>query len=101
MKTPEQIINEIRSFILNSKPFRFSGSETTVLNLLTELENTLNPQPIVEEVIIEEPVVEETVEETVTEYFDMTAEETIVEEPTIEETVTEEPVAKTTKKTKK
>jgi hypothetical protein len=101
MKTPEQIITEIKTFISSSKPFRFSGSETTVLNLLTELENTLNPQPIVERVIIEEPVVEEVVEETVIEDFDITSEEIIVEEPTVEETVTEEPVAKTTKKSKK
>jgi hypothetical protein len=79
MKTPEQIINEIKTFISTSKPFRFSGPETTVLDLLNELENTLNPQPIVEEIVIEEPVVEEV----------------------IEETVTEEPVAKTTKKSKK
>ena len=54
MKTPEQIINEIKTFISTSKPFRFSGSETTVLNLLTELENTLNPQPIIEEPVVAE-----------------------------------------------
>jgi len=99
MKTPEQIISEIKTFISTSRPFRFSGPETTVLNLLTELENTLNPQPIVEEVAIEEPVVEETVVET------EVVEETVTEEPVIdeviEETITEEPVAKTTKKTKK
>jgi hypothetical protein len=84
MKTPEQIINEIKTFISTSKPFRFSGPETTVLDLLNELENTLNPQPIVEEIVIEEIVTEEPVVEEV-----------------IEETVTEEPVAKTTKKSKK
>jgi len=84
MKTPEQIINEIKTFISTSKPFRFSGPETTVLDLLNELENTLNPQPIVEEIVIEEIVTEESVVEEV-----------------IEETVTEEPVAKTTKKSKK
>ncbi len=54
MKTPEQIINEIKTFISTSKPFRFSGPETTVLNLLTELENTLNPQPIIEEPAVAE-----------------------------------------------
>jgi hypothetical protein len=106
MKTPEQIINEIKTFISTSKPFRFSGPETTVLDLLNELENTLNPQPIVEEIVIEEPIVEETVveaevvEETVVEDFDMTVEEPVIDE-VIEETVTEEPVAKTTKKSKK
>jgi hypothetical protein len=84
MKTPEQIINEIKTFISTSKPFRFSGPETTVLDLLNELENTLNPQPIVEEIVVEEIVTEEPVVEEV-----------------IEETVTEEPVAKTTKKSKK
>jgi hypothetical protein len=84
MKTPEQIINEIKTFISTSKPFRFSGPETTVLDLLNELENTLNPQPIVEEIVVEEIVTEEPVVEEV-----------------IEETVTEELVAKTTKKSKK
>jgi hypothetical protein len=86
MKTPEQIINEIRNFISNSKPFRFSHSEEAVLNSLTELENTLFPL----EVIIEEPVVEVTEKPIVEEVI----EETVVEE------VTEEPVVakKSTKK---
>ena len=91
MKTPEQIINEIRSFISNSKPFRFSHSEEAVLNSLTELENTLFPS----EVIIEEPVVE-VIEEPVVEEV---IEETIIEVTVVEE-VTEEPVVakKSTKK---
>jgi hypothetical protein len=60
MKTPEQIINEIRSFISNSKPFRFAHSEEAVLNGLTELENVLSPQPkIVEKLITLETPVEE------------------------------------------
>jgi hypothetical protein len=84
MKTPEQIINEIRNFISNSKPFRFSHSEEAVLNSLTELENTLFPS----EAIVEEPIIEEVIEETV------------VEETVVEETVVEEPVVakKSTKK---
>ena len=101
MKTPEQIITEIKTFISTSKPFRFAGPETIVLNLLTELENILFPsEAIIEEVVVEEPVVEEIVEEITTEYFDTPAEEPVVDE-VIEETVTEEPVTKTTKKSKK
>jgi hypothetical protein len=63
MKTPEQIINEIRGFISNTNPFKFSYLEETVLNLLTELENTLSPSKS----IIEEPIIEEVIEETVIE----------------------------------
>jgi hypothetical protein len=87
MKTPEQIINEIRNFISNSKPFRFSHSEEAVLNSLTELENTLFPS----EVIIEEPVVEVTEEPIV---------EEVIEETVVEEVTEEEPVVakKSTKK---
>jgi hypothetical protein len=87
MKTPEQIINEIRNFISLSRPFRFTHSEENILNSLTELENTLFPS---EEVIEEEPVIE-VVEETVIEVVEETVveviEETVVEEPTIEEPV--------------
>jgi hypothetical protein len=87
MKTPEQIINEIRNFISLSRPFRFTHSEENILNSLTELENTLFPS---EEVIEEEPVIE-VVEETVVEVIEETVveviEETVVEEPTIEEPV--------------
>jgi hypothetical protein len=92
MKTPEQIINEIRNFISNSKPFRFAHSEEAILNSLTELENTLFPS----EAIVEEPIIEEVIEETVVEEV---IEETIIEETVVEE-VTEEPVVakKSTKK---
>jgi hypothetical protein len=62
MRTPEQIIIEIKTFISSSKLFRFTNSEKTILNLLNELENTLNPQPIVEE-----PVVAEGMEEIIVE----------------------------------
>ena len=54
MRTPEQIIIEIKTFISSSKLFRFTNSEKTILNLLNELENTLNPQPIVEEPVVAE-----------------------------------------------
>jgi len=76
MKTPEQIINEIRNFISETRPFKFARSGEFILNSLTELENTLFPS----KAIVEEPVIEEVIEETV-------VEETIVEEPTIEEPV--------------
>jgi len=89
MREPLEIIDGIRDFALSQNPFRFPHQETTFLNLLNELENTLYPQPIVEEVvIIEEPAVEEVVEEVVVE--DPTV-ETVVEEVVVEETVTEEP----------
>ena len=78
MREPLEIIAGIRDFALSQNPFRFPHQETTFLNLLNELENTLYPQPIVEEVvIIEEPAVEEVVEEVV-------VEETVTEEPTAE-----------------
>ena len=56
MKTPEQIINEIRNFISLSRPFIFTHSEENILNSLTELENTLSPS----EEVIEETITEET-----------------------------------------
>ena len=60
MKTPEQIISEIKNFISTSKPFRFADSEINVLNSLTELENILFPkEAIIEETVVEETVVEE------------------------------------------
>ena len=96
MKTPEQIINEIKTFISTSKPFRFSGSETTVLNLLNELENTINPQPIVEEVVIEEHV--EEISESLSNILSLLETESI-EELIVEEVIEEPVVAK--KSTKK
>ena len=77
MREPLEIIAEIRGFISSQNPMRFPHQETILVDLLNELENTLNPQPIVEEVvIIEEPVVEEPIIEVV--------EETVTEEPTVE-----------------
>jgi len=74
MKTPEQIINEIRNFISETRPFKFARSGEVILNSLTELENVLfpseviTPEPVVkviEETVVEEIVVEEIIEETV------------------------------------
>ena len=53
MRTPEQIIIEIKTFISSSKLFRFTNSEKTILNLLNELENTLSPS----EAVIEEETI--------------------------------------------
>ena len=77
MREPLEIIAGIRNFISSQNPMRFPHQEIILVDLLNELENTLNPQPIVEEVvIIEEPVVEEPIIEVV--------EETVTEEPTVE-----------------
>jgi hypothetical protein len=77
MREPLEIIAGIRNFISSQNPMRFPHQKTILVDLLNELENTLNPQPIVEEVvIIEEPVVEEPIIEVV--------EETVTEEPTVE-----------------
>jgi hypothetical protein len=62
MREPLEIIAGIRSFISNSNPFRFPFLKESMLNSLTELENALTPQPVVEEVI-EEPIVEEPIVE--------------------------------------
>ena len=84
-----EIINSIRGFISNTNPFRFPHQEETMLGLLTELENELNPQPfveetpVVEEPIVEEPIVGEILEVTFSE--PVLIEETVVEEPIVEE----------------
>jgi len=85
MREPIEIIAEIKGFISSQNPIRFPHQETILVNLLDELENILNPQPI-EEPVVEEPIVE------------------VVEEVVIEETVTEEPtveVAAPKKRTRK
>jgi hypothetical protein len=96
MKTPEQIINEIRNFISETRPFKFARSGEVILNSLTELENVLFPsKAIVEEPVVE--VIEEIIidteqnvlvknEEGIFEEITL-VEETVVEEPTIEEPV--------------
>ena len=74
MREPLEIIAGIRNFISSQNPMRFPHQEAILVDLLNELENTLYPQPIVEEaVIIEEPVIEEII-----------VEETVTEEPIIE-----------------
>ena len=75
MREPLEIIAGIRDFISSQNPMRFPHQEAILVDLLNELENTLNPQPI-EEPVIEEPIVE-VVEEVV-------IEETGTEEPTVE-----------------
>jgi hypothetical protein len=82
MRESLEIIAGIRDFISSQNPMRFPHQEAILVDLLNELENILNPQPI-EEPVIEEPVVEEPViEEPIVE---------VVEEVVVEETVTEEP----------
>ncbi len=80
MRTPEQIITELKNYILTSKSFRFSNSENFVLNSLNELESTLFNQQFNEE----------TVEE-----------ETVIEELLIEEPIVKKKPSKTSKKSKK
>jgi hypothetical protein len=95
MKTPEQIINEIRNFISETRPFKFVRSGEFILNSLTELENTLFPsEPIVKEVVDTEQNVLIKNEEGIFEEITL-VEETIVEEPTVEKVVTSK---KSTKK---
>jgi hypothetical protein len=67
MREPLEIISEIRGFISSQNPIRFPHQETILVNLLNELENTLNPQPIEEPTVemIEEPVIEEPTVEVV------------------------------------
>jgi hypothetical protein len=85
MRESLEIITEIRGFISSQNPMRFPHQETILVNLLNELENILNPQPI-EEPVVEEPVVEEPIVEEV-----VIIEEPVIEE-VVEETVTEEPI---------
>ena len=65
MRTPQEIIAELKHVTYWSQPnIKFNDT----MALLNELEATLNPveeEPIIEEIIIEEPIVEEepTVEE--------------------------------------
>ena len=92
MREPLEIISEIRGFISSQNPIRFPHQETILVNLLNELENTLNPQPIEEPTV--EVVEEVIVEETVTE--EPTVE--IIEEPVIEEPTVEVVAPKTTRK---
>ena len=82
MNKPLEIINSIRGYISGNNPFRFPHQEEVMLGLLAELENELNPQPVVEEVI-EEPIVGEILEVTFSE--PVLIEETVIEEPIVEE----------------
>ena len=97
MKTPEQIINEIKNFIFSSKLFRFPNSEKTILDLLTELENTLSPSEVVvnEETImsiIENPIeFTEPTEEDIKSFNESVA--SFLEIESVEEPVVEEQVA--------
>jgi hypothetical protein len=83
MKEPLEIIAEIKSFISSQNPLRFPHQETILVDLLNELENTLNPQPIEEPIVevVEEQIVLMKNEEGIFEEF------TVNEEPVIEEHV--------------
>jgi hypothetical protein len=70
MRTLEEIIAELKHVTYWSQP---NIKYTETMNLLNELEATLNP---IKEPVVEEPIVEEVV---------------TLEEPVIEETVIEEP----------
>ena len=97
MREPIEIIAEIRGFISSQNPMRFPHQETILVNLLDELENLLNPQPV-EEPVVEEPIVE-IVEEVVVEeptIEEVAIEEVVIEEPIVEEVVT--PKKTTTRK---
>ena len=96
MRTPEQIIIEIKTFISSSKLFRFTNSEKTILNLLNELENTLSPsEAVIEEEtimsIIENPIeFTEPTEEDIKSFNESVAsflEIESIEEPVVEEKV--------------
>jgi len=77
MREPLEIIDEIRGFISSQNPIRFPHQETILVNLLNELENTLNP---VEEVVVEEEqIVLMKNEEGIFEEF------TVNEEPVVED----------------
>lgn len=67
MRTPQEIINELKHVTYWSQP---NIKYTETMNLINELEATLYP---VEEVIVEEPIVEEVV-----------VEEIVTEEPIVE-----------------
>jgi len=72
MRTPQEIINELKHVTYWSQP---NIKYTETMNLINELEATLFP---VEEVVVEEPIVE-IVEEVVVEEF------TVNEEPVVED----------------
>jgi hypothetical protein len=86
MRESLEIIAEIRGFISSQNPMRFPHQETILVDLLNELENTLNP---VEESVVEESIVEvsiDVVEQPIVEslIIETTIEEPISEEPTVE-----------------
>ncbi len=80
MRTPQEIINELKHVTYWSQP-NLKYEET--MNLLHELETTLFP--VEEVIIVETPIVEEPV-----------VEEVVTEEITIEDIQAEEPVVETT-----
>jgi len=82
MREPLEIITNIRNFIQSTNPFKFPYLESSVLDLLNELENTLTPQSIEEPVVEETPVIEEVVAEELV--VEEVVEETFTEEPTVE-----------------
>jgi hypothetical protein len=81
MREPLEIIASIKGFISSQNPIRFPHQEAILVDLLNELENILNPQPIEEPVIIEVSI--DVVEQPIVESLTI---ETTIEEPTVEVT---------------
>lgn len=81
MREPLEIIASIKDFISSQNPLRFPHQETILVDLLNELENTLNPQPIEEPIVevVEEQIVLMKNEEGIFEEF------TVNEEPVVED----------------
>ena len=99
MREPIEIIAEIRGFISSQNPMRFPHQKTILVNLLDELENLLNPQPV-EEPVVEEPIVE-IVEEPTEEHVEDISESLSNILSLLETGATEEPIVEvvTPKKT--
>ena len=98
MKEPLEIIASIKDFISSQNPLRFPHQETILVDLLNELENTLNPQPI-EEPVVEEPIIEELTEEHVEDISESLSNIlSLLETGAVEEPIAEVVVPKTTRK---
>jgi len=93
MKTPQDVINDIRNYMSSNIIFRFPHYEEPILNSLTELETILNPvEETIEEDIPQIPEPEFPQEDQIVLMKD---ENEIYEEYIVDETVVEEPVTET------
>jgi hypothetical protein len=104
MREPLEIIASIKDFISSQNPLRFPHQETILVDLLNELENTFNPQPIEEQIVLmkneegifeeftvnEEPVVED-ISESLSNILSLLETE-VIEEPIVEEVIEESTV---------